>query len=124
MMFNKTLEGMHNEQNLLKQELNYAVDAVDKIKQDQEKEIMKIKLEHLDATDKLKSELYDITEDKNKIQDLKFALEEKIQQQQDIIAQLDEQKRKYEQEVELRKEVQDQMSRNLLKHEEESMHYT
>lgn len=40
---------------------------------------MKIKLEHLDATDKLKSELYDITEDKNKIQDLKFALEEKIQ---------------------------------------------
>ena len=58
--------------NLITDELNICKNTIGKSYDEFEKEKIKINLEHLDVVDKLKDEINELTEDKNKINDEKY----------------------------------------------------
>lgn len=91
------------------------------MKEEHEKEIITIRLEKDEIIDKLRAEIQLISDEKNELKDSRFSLEETIQKQQDQINEQEIELQKQKDDIELRKLVQDEMSSNLLKHEDNSM---
>lgn len=78
MLFNQRIEDILQEQTIMRNELSINKDTMEKLKQSHERELIKINLEKLDEIEKFKTENQELIEDKNKLNDQKFALEERI----------------------------------------------
>ena len=68
----------------------------------------------------LNKEIVELQDDKNRINDEKFASEQIIDQNKEEIVRLEKELQKALDEAELRRVIFDTMSANLLKHEEDS----
>ena len=68
----------------------------------------------------LNKEIAELQDDKNRINDEKFASEQIIDQKKEEIVRLEKELQKALDEAELRRVIFDTMSANLLKHEEDS----
>ena len=68
----------------------------------------------------LNKEIAELQDDKNRINDEKFASEQIIDQNKEEIVRLEKELQKALDEAELRRVILDTMSANLLKHEEDS----
>ena len=106
------------------EELSLTKNQLEKIQSEHDEESAKKSIEHEKAVEKLKVEVEELTEDRNKISDEKYAQEAVIDKKQAEIEKLTIELRKSVDEVELRKVVEEQISVNLLKHEDDNMNLT
>lgn len=88
-MYDNQLKDMKLRQNLITDELNICKDTIAKSQDEFDREKIKINLDNLEEVDKLKGEVVDLNEDKNRINDEKYQQAEVIDKKTDEIQRLE-----------------------------------